>query len=172
MTTKKVNGKAKGKTFEREVANFLTETYGQKFIRTPNSGAFVGGGNAYRKQLMDEKQVKIFKGDLIPPDDWVYLNTEAKNYKDFLFHMLFTEESKVLDTWIDQMKHVAEPNDCNIIFMKFNRKGRWVCYEDNNPFKVSVSIPYKGWVFCAWENFWTTENTELFKTRCQDLGNH
>ena len=34
--------KNKGKTYEREVANFLTELYGESFTRVPYSGAFVG----------------------------------------------------------------------------------------------------------------------------------
>ena len=34
--------KNKGKAYERDVANFLTELYQESFTRVPYSGAFVG----------------------------------------------------------------------------------------------------------------------------------
>ena len=40
--------KNKGKTYERELANFLTNLYKEKFTRVPYSGAFVGGSNIIR----------------------------------------------------------------------------------------------------------------------------
>ena len=58
--------KIKGKSWERDVANFLTKLYNEPFLRVPNSGAFVGGYNIYRTQTMTEQQVKSFKGDIIP----------------------------------------------------------------------------------------------------------
>ena len=45
MTSK---SKTKGKSWERDVCNFLTELYNDSFIRVPNSGAYVGGKNEYR----------------------------------------------------------------------------------------------------------------------------
>jgi len=53
MSTK---GKAKGNTGERKIADFLTGLYGQKFIRVPNSGAFLGGSNRFRKASLDKLQ--------------------------------------------------------------------------------------------------------------------
>ena len=37
--------KNKGKSYELDVANFLTELYDESFTRVPYSGAFVGGQN-------------------------------------------------------------------------------------------------------------------------------
>ena len=42
--------KNKGKAFEREIANFLSDLYEESFTRVPYSGAFVGGKNAVRKE--------------------------------------------------------------------------------------------------------------------------
>ena len=42
--------KNKGKSFEREIANFLSETYSDSFTRVPDSGAFTGGKNAFRSK--------------------------------------------------------------------------------------------------------------------------
>ena len=40
--------KDKGKTFERDIANYLSELYEDSFTRVPQSGAYVGGQNAVR----------------------------------------------------------------------------------------------------------------------------
>jgi Holliday junction resolvase len=46
--------KAKGSGYERDVAKFLTELYGESFIRAPGSGAYVGGKNQVRKEVLHE----------------------------------------------------------------------------------------------------------------------
>ena len=37
--------KVKGKSYENAKAKFLTDIFGQTFIRVPTSGAFLGGKN-------------------------------------------------------------------------------------------------------------------------------
>lgn len=59
--------KSKGKNGERELAKLLEEIFSGKFIRVPNSGAYIGGNNKYREELLEKQQVKIFKGDIITP---------------------------------------------------------------------------------------------------------
>jgi hypothetical protein len=41
--------KAKGSGFEREIAKYLSEKYGESFIRAPGSGAYIGGKNISNK---------------------------------------------------------------------------------------------------------------------------
>jgi signal transduction histidine kinase len=74
--------KNKGSSFEREIATFLSNLYSESFVRIPNSGAYIGGANTHRKNRLSENQIKSFKGDIVPPDSWVYFNAEAKNYAD------------------------------------------------------------------------------------------
>jgi hypothetical protein len=121
--------KAKGNSFERYVADFLTNLYGEKFIRAPGSGAYVGGKNTHRKQLLHEGQIRNFKGDIVPGQSFSKFNAECKSYKDFPFHQLFQGSCKILDGWIDQCMDVADEGDFNIIFMKFNRKGTYVAIQ-------------------------------------------
>lgn len=121
--------KAKGNSFERQIADFLTKLYGEKFIRAPGSGAYVGGKNSHRKQVLHEGQIRNFKGDIVPGESFPRLNAECKNYKDFPFHQLFSGSVKILESWIDQCMDVADEGDFNIIFMKFNRKGRYVAVQ-------------------------------------------
>ena len=58
--------KAKGSGFEREIAKYLSELYGESFIRAPGSGAYVGGKNQSRTQVLHEGQIRSFKGDIVP----------------------------------------------------------------------------------------------------------
>jgi Holliday junction resolvase len=44
--------KQKGNSFEREVAVFLSNLYSESFIRAPGSGAYVGGKNQVRTQIL------------------------------------------------------------------------------------------------------------------------
>ena len=92
--------KVKGKSFENAKAKFLTEIFGEKFIRVPTSGAFLGGQNYDRRHSMTQGQVMAFKGDIIPPDNWLYFNCECKFYKDFKFHLL-------LNVYLFQLFHLV-----------------------------------------------------------------
>ena len=71
--------KVKGKSFENAKAKFLTEIYGEKFIRVPTSGAFLGGQNYDRRHTMSQGQIMAFKGDIIPPDDFVSSSSRRTN---------------------------------------------------------------------------------------------
>ena len=50
-----------------EVAKKLSVRYGETFIRTPGSGAFIGGTNSARKDYLTEENIRTFKGDITPP---------------------------------------------------------------------------------------------------------
>jgi len=121
--------KAKGSSFEREMALKLSELTGESFIRAPSSGAYIGGSNAKRKEVLHEGQIRSFKGDIIPGESYSRWNMECKSYKDFPFHMLLQNKPiSILDQWIDQLMEVADDNDINLLFMKFNRKGTYILY--------------------------------------------
>jgi|APFre7841882654_1041346.scaffolds.fasta_scaffold10836_5 hypothetical protein len=158
--------KAKGSGFEREVARFLSDLYGESFIRVPNSGAYIGGKNKERKQVLHEGQVRSFKGDIIPGQSFSKLNTECKSYADFPFHLVLAGECKVLDGWLDQMMEVAEPDDLNVLFMKFNRKGRFVVVQSKytwvtDHFLYYTSAKHKDWIILEFDNFFKF-NKDIF----------
>ena len=48
--------KNKGSGFEREVSKYLSDLYGENFMRAPGSGAYTGGTNSHRKQILHEGQ--------------------------------------------------------------------------------------------------------------------
>jgi len=165
--------KTKGSSWERECARFLSDLYKESFIRAPGSGAYVGGSNQSRKQFLHENQIRNFKGDIVPGQSFQRMNVECKSYADFPFHQLFQGTVKVLETWIAQCMDVADPNDFNILFMKFNRKGKYVAVQlntDNTEFTVSqhfhyVSPKYGTWVVMDFELFFKL-NSGIVKTLC------
>ena len=155
--------KNKGNTWERDVAKFLSELYGESFIRAPGSGAYVGGTYTHRKQFLHEGQIRSFKGDIIPGQSFPRLNIEAKSYKDFPFHQLFTGSVVHLENWLTQLMDSADTGDVNLLIMKFNRKGKFVAFNFDEardyPIFVERHFLYTHgtlgtWAFMAFEPFW------------------
>jgi len=149
--------KAKGSAFEREVANFLSEIYNESFIRAPGSGAYVGGKNQTRKEFLHEGQIRSFKGDIVPGESFRKFNAECKSYQDFPFHQVLSGSCKTLDTWLDQLMDVAEEDDLNILFMKFNRKGKYVAVETKHTWVTDqfmyYTSPIGDWVIIEFDHF-------------------
>lgn len=160
--------KQKGSSFEREVAQFLTNLYEESFIRAPGSGAYVGGKNQTRKEFLHEGQIRSFKGDIVPGQNFPLFNAECKSYKDFPFHLVLLGDCKILNTWISQLMTVSESNDVNILFMKFNRKGRYVCVQTKltwitDNFYYYTNKEFGDWLIVEFDQFWK-HNKDLVKT--------
>ena len=160
--------KNKGSGFEREIAKYLSDKYSESFIRAPGSGAYVGGKNQSRTEVLHEGQIRSFKGDIVPGQSFIKMNVECKFYADFTFHLLLTGESKVIDAWIGQLMDVADPNDLNILFMKFNRKGRYIAVQSKltwvaDNFTYYTSQKHGDWMIFEFDSFFL-HNTDLLKS--------
>ncbi len=165
--------KAKGSGFEREVAKYLTDTYGETFIRNiSGSGAYVGGSNSSRKAALTEAQIRHSKGDIVPPETFPRFNAEAKFYGELAFHQLLSSCTQ-LDAWIDQLMTASDPGDLNILFFKINRRGRYVAVQASLPWASGVShVLYHStshgiWMIYSFENFFNL-NTQLLKNLCSN----
>ena len=160
--------KAKGSGFEREVAKFLSTLYGESFIRAPGSGAYIGGKNQHRTTFLHENQVRSFKGDIVPGESFSKMNMECKFYADFPFHLLLSGECKIINAWIDQLMEVADLGDINLLFMKFNRKGRYVAVQCGPTWITDNFIYYSSnnfgdWLIIEFDDFFK-HNKDLLKT--------
>ena len=159
--------KAKGNSWERTVAKFLSAQHGASFIRAPHSGAYIGGTNSFRKSRLDESQVKSFKGDIVPPASWIRFNAEAKNYADFPFHQLYQGSVPILEKWLGQLLEVANEGDFNVLIMKFNRKGSFIAIQPTpsltiNSNHFTYNSPSHGtWIIQDFESFWTNNRTHI-----------
>jgi len=162
--------KQKGNSFEREVAIYLSKLYSESFIRAPGSGAYVGGKNQKRTQILHEGQIRSFKGDIVPGQSFIKMNAECKSYADFPFHQVLAGDCKTLDGWLDQMMAVAETDDLNILFMKFNRKGKFVAVQTSvtwvtDNFLYYTSSKHKDWLIIEFDHFFKL-NKDLLKSYC------
>ena len=84
---KKVNSRAKGSTFERQIAKLLNDRLNTtEFSRTPGSGAF-----ATTHSLPDH--LKIY-GDLITPQNFRYCIECKKGYNNQNLYSLFNKSSE------------------------------------------------------------------------------
>ena len=160
--------KAKGSGFEREVAKFLSDLYGESFIRAPGSGAYIGGKNQHRTTVLHEGQIRSFKGDIVPGQSFSKMNIECKFYADFPFHLLLSGDCKVINTWIEQLMDVAETGDVNLLFMKFNRKGRYVAVQCGSTWITDNFVYYSSskfgdWLIVEFDDFFQ-HNSTLLKT--------
>jgi|TARA_R110000744_G_scaffold196095_1_gene315272 hypothetical protein len=164
--------KNKGSGFEREIAKFLSATYNESFIRAPGSGAYVGGKNQARTEILHEGQIRSFKGDIVPGESFYKLNVECKFYADFPFHQVLSGSCRQLEEWIGQLMDVHDEGDLDILFMKFNRKGRFVCVPSkytwvSDQFMYYTSDTYADWVIMEHDHFFTF-NKDILKTYAGD----
>lgn len=120
--------KQKGSSWERDICKIMGEELGGNWMRVPNSGAFIGKSNQFRKANMDDNQIKLAKGDIIPPDDYKHINIEAKSYNEIAFHQIIDGCCKQLDNWIEQTEQVAEYNDFSMTIFKITRRGSWIAF--------------------------------------------
>lgn len=160
--------KTKGSGFEREIAKYLSESYGESFIRAPGSGAYVGGSNQQRKDYLHEGQIRSFKGDVVPGQSFSKMNIECKFYADFPFNLVLAGNCKVLDGWLDQLMEVAEADDVNLLFMKFNRKGRFLAVQSKltwitDQFLYYTSEKHQDWLIIEFDHFFK-HNKDLLKS--------
>lgn len=119
--------KNKGKSFEREIVDFLKELTGLYYQRVPNSGAFTGGKNQYRAREMEQDHLNNMDGDIIVPQSWSHISIECKFYKDFAWHHILQGDHKLLNKWIEQARQTTK-NHWFLCF-KINRQGWYVVFD-------------------------------------------
>lgn len=125
--------KSKGNRGEHELAKMLSAIFGGHFARVPNSGAMIGGSNAFRKTILSDTQNKIYKGDLIAPDHMPKMILEVKNYSEFRFHQLLMPEGcSQLDEWIKQTLETLDEGDESFICFKISRTGWFICLPETS----------------------------------------
>ena len=152
--------KAKGKGFEREIANHLSGIFDLNFERVPNSGAFTGGKNAFRDNILTEEQSIIFDGDIMPPKELGKTEFECKFHKEIPFHLLYTE-CKLVDDWLEQAK--SDTKWWFLIF-KANRRGRYVAFDNRVYYTIhNPVLSYKDVFITSMEGFFEANKDTLLK---------
>ena len=148
MATGKVNGKSKGNTFERKIANLLSERFHQhtgiekSFRRNADSGSFFGGGNKSRVTQYDLEHAAF--GDLICPDTFLF-SVECKHYKTGpSFQSIVNKEVTQWDTWIKQVEQDStNANKLPLLIIKYNNVPEFVFVK--NKLEIDEILQYKGY---------------------------
>jgi hypothetical protein len=125
MATAKVNGKNKGSSFERKIANLLSERFEpitgikSSFRRNPDSGSFFGGTNKKRTVTHDLSHANF--GDIICPENFKF-SVECKHYKTGpSFAAIVKGKITQWDTWIAQASQDAESSQRSMmLIIKYN----------------------------------------------------
>lgn len=140
--------KNKGNLWERQLCKTLAGLFNGNFMRVPNSGALIGGKNKKRIEYMSAGQVKLSKGDIIPPDHMPRLVIECKNYRDFPWHQIYTQDVVYLEKWIAQTLEPLEPGDFWLLCFKITNRGQYVVFDKKllDKFVVNNHTVYKDYI--------------------------
>ena len=167
-----------GKAFERECCKILEKFFDLPFQRVPNSGAFIGGQNAFRISKLSASQTLLAKGDIIPPDELPNLIIECKKRRVIAYHQFFQDNgSKDLNEWIDQTEidYVA----CGevgvyIILFKSNNRGRFVCFLKDSGLIPNINHVYynynkKEYLITEFNDTFLNNNKDIIFDKCKPL---
>jgi hypothetical protein len=86
---------------------------------------------------------------------------------NFSFHQVLAGSCKQLDSWLEQLMAVSETNDINVLFIKLNRKGKYVVVQSKltwvtDHFMYYTSPTQGDWIVLEFDQFFKN-NTEIFK---------
>lgn len=160
---KKMSGKkskTKGNNGERELCKILEEYLGGSWVKTPSSGAFLGGSNKYRAKKLDESQIHTFRADIITPENLTKLVIESKNYSELPLHNMKRNSGiPIVNSWIKDLEHDAGDDNFAWICYKLKNKGWFIGfrYEDLQNYKLNNYLFYnsgeKPYVFTDLKEF-------------------
>lgn len=131
--------KTKGSSYERFIANLLTEHLAPlNFQRSPSSGAFLGGVNKHRTAKFNNEKAELLTGDVYCSNEPIRFNIECKNYSEVpSFHHLFNDNC-IIYKWFEESSIDAKGlHKRPILFMKWNRTPSFVVLHTGD---------------CAWED--------------------
>lgn len=127
----KVNGKAKGSSFENVIAKLLTKTFDPfVFKRSQSSGAILGGSNVKNIHHFGTTAKNLFVGDVVPINEDDILITHKKKFRYSIeckfyktsdsFASLFNQPQLI--NWFNQACTDADKVDKEpLLIFKFNR---------------------------------------------------
>ena len=161
----KVNGKNKGNTFERKIANLLSDRFkdylkiDKGFRRNADSGSYFGGANVVRTQQHDLDNACF--GDIMCPKNFMF-SVECKHYKTApSFQSLIGKEITQWDTWIKQAEQdSASSKKLALLIIKYNNVPEFVLVKDK---MIDEEILYyKGYHVYTLANFLTCTDKTFF----------
>ena len=145
----RINSVSKGKNFEREISNLLTQTLEPlNFQRVLGSGAFMGGLNSHRSNNFSEEKADSFIGDVYCTNYNDFRFTlEAKSYKEQVKLSDFFSENFIVFKWFRECEFDCKKNNKEpLLIFKFNRTKIFYCMKEDYKIHDENVIKYKGLV--------------------------
>ena len=143
---KKINSKSKGSGFEGQVAKKLTSALAPlTFIRSPGSGARVGGKNyALFGKMFGDDAMKLFVGDVVPTNERdsninFKFSIECKSYKTpDNFTALATGNANVYSWFEESVVDSVKIDKIPMLVFKWNHTPVFIAIE-----KTGDELPVK-----------------------------
>lgn len=146
---KKVNGKKKGNSFEREISNKFSKRFEEitgiekSFRRNSDSGSFFGGKQKVRTEQYDLDNACF--GDIMTPKNFKF-TLECKSYHTPpTIASILKSNIKNWDEWIEQSESDAESaNKKQFLVVKYNNIPEMAIIKDDlTHFGIYPTILYK-----------------------------
>lgn len=153
---KRVNGKKKGNGFEGQIAKKLTTALDPlTFIRTPGSGARVGGKNfATFGHMFGEDAMKMFVSDICPTNEkdvglefrWA---VECKSYKTpDSFTQLVNGAANIFSWFEEAVIDAPKVNKLPMLIFKWNNTPTFVATNRTDGIKPKLNLSYADGAKC------------------------
>ncbi len=165
-----VNGKQKGNSFERKIANQLSNVFESitgvehGFRRNPDSGSFFGGSNVARTETYDTDYA--IYGDLICPRNFRF-SVECKHYKTAPpLDAVMKQKVKQWDDWLGQAEQDAKVAQKEmLLIVKYNRTETMAFVDHELYGEIDPVFIYKGnYVYSLDEMLTVMDKEDFFTT--------
>jgi hypothetical protein len=161
----KINSKNKGSSFERKIANQLSERFAKHlgiekgFRRNSDSGSYFGGANMSR--VVQHDMDRAIFGDLICPINFLY-TIECKHYKSApSFQSLINKDVSQWDTWIKQAEQDStNANKLCLLIIKYNGVNELVFIK--NTIDKDCIFKYKEYIVYKLSDFLSLDDRLFF----------
>lgn len=129
----KTNSKAKGNRGENEFVKILNERFKPlKFIRTPGSGALVGGVNYLKNAGLEESIIETLASDIIVPKDFKFA-LEHKSYKNDsvrINHFISSSKYPIKEWWLQCKGDAEKTGKQPMLVVKLDRMPRFAIIKE------------------------------------------
>lgn len=136
---KPTNGKRKGNAFEGKIAKALSAALPLNFIRSPGSGARVGGMNFEKfGGMFGEDTLKLFVADVVPTNErdtgYNFLwSVECKSYATVdTFNHIVAGTSKIFGWFEESVVDSAKVGKKPMLICKWNNSNTYVIVEEKD----------------------------------------
>ena len=139
-----INGKQKGNSAERAVANEFTFRFNDHFQRVPQSGAICGGLNRKKVENLRADAQELLSGDIICPP-WFGFLIESKCYGEKTgpqMYSILEGSDRVLDKWLAQARGDATfAKKEFLILFKITRKASYIVVDYDKFIDLKIKYP-------------------------------